>query len=552
MHLKVFAAASCLAPLCLAAVCLGQLPPPPIPAGNPLTPEKVMLGKILFWEEQLSSDDTTACGTCHQPAFGGSDPRVAQALHPGPDGLYATDDDIQGSLGISRQSANGRFAAAPTFGFHRQVTGRTAPTHMGAAYHIDLFWDMRARTEFVDPETGSTILLFDGALESQAVAPILSPVEMGREGRTWSDVRQKLQGVQPLALARNLPSDVYAALQQNPGYPQLFTAAFGDPAITAVRIAFALASYERTQIPDDTPWDRFMSGDDAAMTTAEQDGWLVFQSSGRCIACHWAPLFTDDLPHVLGLRPQFEDLGVGAISGVDFDNGAFKTPTLRNAGLRPRLFHNGQSPPLGDPAQLTDPRSVLNVYMQGHGADQHDIDPFMVNLQQLGVPVADVQLAIEFVRTALTDERAALRLPPFDHPDLRSMVAPPPRTFGQGLAGAIEPFVIDTSPSYPGNDEWKLGVVAGGSSTLGFLGIGMSSLEPHVPVLGIPLNVLVIGGRWFWMPGGSGQPGHATWNVPLPNDPSLTLHPFYVQLFAYDPQAPFGIAASRGTELTIW
>ena len=50
-----------------------------VPAENPLTPEKVVLGKILFWDEQLSSDDSTACGTCHQPAFGGSDPRAARS-----------------------------------------------------------------------------------------------------------------------------------------------------------------------------------------------------------------------------------------------------------------------------------------------------------------------------------------------------------------------------------------------------------------------------------------------------------------------------------------
>ena len=52
-----------------------QLPSPQGPAENPLTPEKAVLGKALFWDEQLSSDNTMACGTCHRPAEGGADPR---------------------------------------------------------------------------------------------------------------------------------------------------------------------------------------------------------------------------------------------------------------------------------------------------------------------------------------------------------------------------------------------------------------------------------------------------------------------------------------------
>src|SRR5690606_12821291 len=68
----------------------GFFPPVPVPAENPMTEEKRILGKILFWDEQLSSDGTTACGTCHRPAVGGIDPR--EALHPGPDGQPQTPD----------------------------------------------------------------------------------------------------------------------------------------------------------------------------------------------------------------------------------------------------------------------------------------------------------------------------------------------------------------------------------------------------------------------------------------------------------------------------
>ncbi|MBL9079030.1 MAG: hypothetical protein JNL08_16115 [Planctomycetes bacterium] len=536
------------APLLLLAGLPAQLYPAPVPPENPLTPAKVVLGKILFWDEQLSSDDSTACGTCHQPAFGGTDPRTADALHPGPDGAFGTADDSRGTFGIPRQAGNGNFRSDPVFGFRRQATARMAPSHIGAAYHTELFWDLRASTTFTDPETGTVLIPLLGALESQAVGPIVSPVEMGHEGRTWAQVRQKLQQVTPLRLAQSLTPDVQAALQQNPTYPLLFAAAFGSSEISAARIAFALASYQRTQIPDQTPWDAYMAGDTTALTPAEKNGWTLFQNSGRCIACHWAPTFSDDLWHTLGLRPAAVDLGVGAFSDLVEDRGAFKTPTLRNAGLRPRLFHNGQSPPLGDPAQWTDPDSTLNVYLQGHGADTENLDPFLLPLVQLGVTPAEVHATLEFVRTALTDPRTALLLPPFDHPVLRSTVAPP-RRYGAPLAGQAEPFLIDTVPAFPGNDAWRLGLVAGGGTTIAFLALGPDSLEPGLSLLGIPLHVVPAGGRLFFLPGFGGQRGHTTWHVPIP--PAMPPQDVYLQLFTFDPQAPLGIAASRGTELPI-
>jgi cytochrome c peroxidase len=535
----------------LTAVATAQLPAPFTPSQNPTTPAKVLLGKFLFWDEQLASDDTTACGTCHLPEFGGADGRVAQSLHPGPDKVFGTADDIHGSPGIHRQASNGDFVPTPGFAMRRQVTRRTAQTTLGAAHHLQLFWDGRADGQFVDPETGLVAIPFGAALEAQALGPILSPVEMGQEGRTWQDVRQKLQQVTPLALASNLGADLVAGRQQFPTYPALFNAAFGDPAITAVRIGMALASYQRTLNPDDTPWDRFQAGQTTAMTPAQQAGWALFQNQGRCIACHWEPLFSDDLPHNLGLRWLNEDLGYGALSGIPDELGAFKTPTLRNAGLRPRLFHNGQSPALADPLQLTDPASTLNVYFQGGGVDLSNLDPFMLPLNQLGVTLADLALIQDFVRTALTDQRAALRLPPFDHPDLRSLVQAPPRQFGPGLAGGFEPFLIDAVPSYPGNAGFKLGLVGGPAGGLSVLTYGFQSIEPHAQVFGLPWHLQVH--DWLLFPlGGTGtQPGHTTWRLPLPNDPSLAPIPFYFQLLALDPAAVGGIASSRGYEFFV-
>jgi cytochrome c peroxidase len=542
---------SLFAPLVLCGAAAAQLGAPWVPPQNPLTPAKIVLGKILFWEEQLSSDDSVACGTCHTPEFGGTDGRITAGLHPGPDGAFGTADDIRGSGGVVHQATNGDFTPAAPFGLHQQATRRTSPSFLAAAHFTELFWDGRAPQQFDDPETGALLIPYGAALENQAIGPILDSVEMGHDGRTWHDVRTKLQATAPLRLATALPSDVQAALQQNPTYPLLFTAAFGDPAITGARLGMALASYQRTLNPDDTPWDRYMAGNPGAMTPGEKNGWTAFQNQGRCSACHWAPLFSDDLYHNLGLRFGAEDIGRALVSPIPEDFAAFKTPTLRNAGLRPRLFHNGQSPALGDPAQATDPASTLNIYFQGGGVDPSNLDVFLVPLGQLGVPIGDVALIQDFVRTALTDQRAALALPPFDHPTLRSLVTAPPRVFGPFAVGASEPFLIDTVPTFPGNAAFKLGLAAGDGPGVALLTYGFQSFEPHATVLGLPWHVDVQGWMVFALGGQPGEPGHATWRLALPNDPTLATVPFYFQLFAADALAPTGIAASSGWEFFV-
>ena len=85
------------------------LEPPPAPAGNPVTATKVALGKVLFWDEQLSSTRTVSCGTCHINSAGGSDPRSIitnlASTHPGADGVFSTGDDVTGSPGVPLSNA---------------------------------------------------------------------------------------------------------------------------------------------------------------------------------------------------------------------------------------------------------------------------------------------------------------------------------------------------------------------------------------------------------------------------------------------------------------
>ena len=97
------------------------LEPPPEPAGNPVTAAKAFLGKTLFWDEQLSTTGTVACGTCHRPAVGGADPRIASpsgsAMHSGSDGVFGTEDDLFGSPGVPLHLSDGSYVPSPLFGF---------------------------------------------------------------------------------------------------------------------------------------------------------------------------------------------------------------------------------------------------------------------------------------------------------------------------------------------------------------------------------------------------------------------------------------------------
>lgn len=421
-------------------VASAAVPPVPVPPENPVTEEKRVLGKILFWEEQLSSDRTMACGTCHGPAFAFTDLRFG--IHPGADGVLHTDDDALGSPGVVRRDASGAPVSDSTFGFEAQVTPRTAPNLLGAAYAPSVFWDGRAAGPFLDPVSGATLLPEGGALEIQSLVPILSAVEMAREDRTWADVVGTLARARPLALAFDVPPDMASAVAASPSYPELFARAFGDPAITPARIAFALATYERTLIPDRTPWDAFVAGDSTALTPVQREGWAFFESS-LCAECHTPPLFTDHSFRNIGLRPPEEDPGRAAVTGLAPDRGKFKVPTLRNVGDRPRLMHHGR---------IIDVVDAIDFYRLANGVE-HFVDaqdPLVVG--GIPVPPETVLPLLDFLVTGLRDLRVRLEEWPFDRPTLRSetnvpLPVPSPIVAGTGVPN---PFRVRTRFTVPG------------------------------------------------------------------------------------------------------
>jgi cytochrome c peroxidase len=396
---------SCLLAPWLWSALSAALPPVPYPAENPPSEAKRLLGKVLFWDEQLSSDNTVACGTCHRPAAGGSDPR--EGIHPGTD--FGTIDDVHGSPGIAYLDVMGQPVEHPKFGLKPQVTPRSSPSIYGALWADEVFWDGRANGRFVDPLTGAVEIATGGALESQALIALLSNTEMSKAGRSWPELSAKLKRVAPLALATDWPADIAAALAGGRKYAALFNAAFGDSEITPARIAFALADYERTLIADQTPWDRYEAGDKDAMNAAQVYGWRAMQDF-HCVSCHTPPLFTNNEFLNIGLRRAIFDAGRQSVSGAAEDAGDVKVPSLRNVGLRKRFMHTGEFTALG---------AAIGFYRTGQPTPERDDIPgvgiYAFNMGTL--TDADVD---SFLSTALTDPRVRDETYPFDRPTLRS------------------------------------------------------------------------------------------------------------------------------------
>ena len=391
--------------LAAAAPAASALPPVPAPAENPITDDKRVLGKILFWDEQLSSDDSIACGTCHRPAYGGADPRSGR--HTGTD--KGTIDDVHGSPGIVSRDRSGNPVSHAIFADRPQVTPRLSPSNFGALWAPELGWDGRSGGRFVDPATGAVLIETGGALENQALSALINDAEMAHADRLWEELTGKLRTSPPLALATQWPADVQTALAHRPSYSALFAAAFGDPDITAARIAFALATYQRTLVADQTAWDRYEAGDADALSERALHGWRKLQSF-HCTACHAPPLFTNnDFAHI-GLRRAEFDRGRELVTGDPEDAGEMKVPSLRNVALRPRYMHTGE---------LASLSAAIRFYVNAPALPERDAIPGagLYTFNMSAIDESDIRL---FLEQGLTDARVRDEKFPFDRPRLRS------------------------------------------------------------------------------------------------------------------------------------
>ncbi|MCB9737344.1 MAG: cytochrome-c peroxidase [Deltaproteobacteria bacterium] len=320
---------------------------------NAMTPERVALGRALYFERRLSADGTVSCATCHDATRHFTDKRNVS-------------EGIRGQLGR-----------------------RNAPTTMNAALLRVQFWDGRSKD-----------------LEEQAGQPILNPVEMGQPSREAA----------------------VATIKDDPGYQEMFRKAYGEP-VTYAGIERAIASFERTLIFLDAPFDRFLRGDADAISPDARAGWALFNGKARCASCHTLnvtlPLGTDNRFHNIGVAAHahdFEALAKQALAALSADAsmekldalavatdlselgrfmvtrnysdiGAFKTSQLRNVGVTGPYMHDGSMQTLWD---------VVDHYNKG-GEDNRYLDG---GIEALALSEQEIDQVVAFLFT-LTDDRFA-------------------------------------------------------------------------------------------------------------------------------------------------
>ncbi len=144
------------------------------------------------------------------------------------------------------------------------------------------------------------------------------------------------------------------------GYRKQFREVFGTDA-TYDNIAQAIASFERTVLTGNAPWDRYQAGDSSAMSAQAIRGWELFKGKAHCSACHAGPNFTDNAFHNLGTSVKSKDVGREKISGMEGDRGAFKTPGLRDIARSAPYMHDGSHATLEE---------VVDFYNKGGAANE--------------------------------------------------------------------------------------------------------------------------------------------------------------------------------------
>lgn len=319
----------------------------PFPNTNEMTPEKISLGKQLFWDPILSGNMDVACATCHHPDKGYAD---------------ALDLSIGvGGSGLGEQRA-GRILAkrnAHTV-VNTAFNGMTLDTAINPL-DAPMFWDNRAM-----------------GLEEQALLPLLSKEEMRGDK----------------ILEKELHEIILDRLATIPQYVMAFQEAFGTDGITMDRIAKAIASFERTLVAPNSPFDRYMRGDTSAMKQQQVNGMNAFVNIG-CAECHNGPMFSDFQLHTLGVpdNPKLKETDAGTGSY------AFRTPTLRNLSLTAPYMHNGMHTSLEKVMEFYEEVSEGDDDIINTNLSANDIDPLVRGLEMDD----DVTDAIIAFMEALTD-----------------------------------------------------------------------------------------------------------------------------------------------------
>ena len=242
-------------------------------------------------------------------------------------------------------------------GINGQVGGRNAPTIINRAFSTLQFWDGRSPS-----------------LEDQALGPVQNPIEMG-----------------------NTLENMVSTLSDIAGYKPLFKAAFDSEEVTSERVAQAIASFERTVLSGNSPYDKSQAGQGELSESAAR-GLAIFRDNnkGRCSICHAGFNFTDELYHNIGVgmdNPEWEKnhLGRAEVTKEDKDKGAYKTPTLRQISESGPYMHDGSQKTLEE---------VVEFYVKGGHPGHPNLDPEMKKLELTDQEKKDL---VEFLKALSGD-----------------------------------------------------------------------------------------------------------------------------------------------------
>ena len=331
-------------------------PIPDLPHDNPLTVERVELGKKLFFDKQLSVNNAQSCADCHAPEKAFTDGRR------------------------TARGAEGEFGT------------RNAMPLFNLAWKKEFFWDGRAKS-----------------LREQVLQPIQNPIEMHE---SLTNVLAKLNSRRRRGDESQIsePEQSQRLLTSSPAnskdYPALFSAAFGSPEITAEKISLALENYLLTLTSFNAKFDRVLRGEEK-FTPEEQRGFELFsteydprrgQFGADCFHCHGGPLFQSQSFANNGSDGAFTDIGREKVTGKASDRGKFSVPSLRNVALTAPYMHDGRFRTLED---------VIEHYSTGIPRSP-TLDPNLAKHPDGGVPLtdADQRALVAFLKT-LTDTQFA-------------------------------------------------------------------------------------------------------------------------------------------------
>lgn len=284
------------------------------------------------------------------------------------------------SEGVDKKGKDGKMM--------KQMGTRNAPTVMNIVFYHTMFWDGRSPS-----------------IEHQAMQPIINPVEMGMPEK--EDV-------------------IISKIKNDPEYKKLFKEAYGRD-VNYKDIGNAIAVFERSLVFMDSPFFRYLKGDENAISDDAKAGWVLFNREGRCNSCHQIsptnPSGTDNKFHNIGIsahKQNFEklahqaavileqgaseakidelalstdmsELGRFLITKNYNDIGAFRTPMLLNVGVTGPYMHDGSLKTLWDVIDHYNKGGIPNIYLDG------GIEPLNLTDRQV-----DQMVAFLF---SLTDQR---------------------------------------------------------------------------------------------------------------------------------------------------